>query len=750
MKTKAQKHIPQRPSTDGIDFLTAIDSLLDHRKLIAVTTVSALLIGTAYAFLAPPIYEADALIKVGDADTQPPAPTDTLNYYVAPAFNDNASADGAIQVIGSRRIVAQAVANNKLYIEAAPNRFPLIGSAIARKSEDLSDPGLWGLGGFVWGNESIKMGTFDVPAKFERKKFAIRALADNRFELTGPGLESSVAGRIGVTEKFDTTAGPLTVRIDSIHSKPGGEFVVTRDSEPLLIEELQKKLKLAEMGTKTNVVKLSMQGHDPVVLAGTVREISDLYVSWNKERKARIAQDALSHISQALPEMEKQVANSETAYNNYRDANGMLNVTEEGPLLLKQIADNNAVLLDLQRKRQALSATLAAANPNVVAADQQIQSTQREIDALNVRVRAMPLAEQGALQLMRKARVNSDVYVAMRKYAEEMQLVSEGKVGSAEIIDPAVVPARPVKPVKWLVMLGSLLLGAALGGGVAIVWGRLRQGVTDTDDIESASGLSVYATIPVSDRQDEIMRRAERALPQQLPLAACYPRDPAIESLRILRSAIQLVLIGAPNNVIMLAGPLPEIGKSFLATNLAAVLAAGGKRVLLIDGDLRKGQLYRSLGVPKGEGLSEVLSGLRQFDEVVTTGGVPNLDLLQTGSYPESAADLLMTGRFSECVRDASRTYDIVLIDAPAVLAVSDAGMMAPVAGSVFIVVRFADTLVGEIDATIKRLGQVGARISGIVLNRVKVRNSNYALARRYGTYAYVANHYDSGSSRSR
>ncbi|SED08192.1 tyrosine-protein kinase Etk/Wzc [Burkholderia sp. WP9] len=746
MKTKVQKHVQQRPSTDAIDFLSAIDSVLDHKRLIAAATIGVFLIGCAYAFLAPPVYEANALIKVADADKQPPASADTLSYYVAPTFNDNASAEAAIQVIGSRHIVAQAVANDKLYINAAPHRFPLIGLAIAHYTDGLSDPGLLGLGGYVWGGENIKVGAFDVPQKFEDKKFTVRALADDRYDLVGPGLEFSVVGRIGVTERFGTKAGPLTVRIESIHSRPGGEFIVTRNSEPVLVEELQKKLKLAEAGTKTHVVKLSMQGTDPIVLARTVKEISDLYVNWSNERKARLAHDALAHISETLPEMERQVTNSETAYNNFRDANGMLDLSEEGRLLLKQIADNNAALLELKRKRQALSATFARGNANVVAADQQIDATQRAIDALNVRVRAMPQTEQGALQLMRNVRVNTDVYVAMRKYAEEMQVVSADKAGSAEIIDPAEVPARPVRPVKWLIMLGSLLLGAVVGGGGAIVWDRLRRGVTDTDEIESASGLNVYATIPVSDRQEEIMRRADRDLPQQLPLAASYPRDPAIESLRMLRSAIQLLLLGAPNNVIMLAGPLPEIGKSFLATNLATVLAAGGKRVLLIDGDLRKGQLYRYLRVPKSEGLSEVLSGHRRFDEVVTPGGTPNLDLLQTGSYPAAAADLLTTGRFSECVRDASRAYDIVLIDTPAVLAVSDAGMMAPVAGSVFLVVRFADTLVGEIDATIKRLGQAGARISGIVLNRVKVRSSNYAMARRYGTYAKVAHHYDSSA----
>lgn len=732
------------PGDSGFDYLAVVDSLLDHKRLIAVTAVIMFLIGCAYAFLAPPVYEADVLIKVSDSDPMQQQAADSLSYYVAPAFSDRGTADSEIQVLGSRRIVSEAVSNQKLYIRAKPDYFPLIGAVIARQSDDLSSPGLFGMGHYVWGTEHIEMGAFDVPAKYEGKKYRVRALGNARYELEGPGLASPHAGQTGITDRIDTPAGPITVRVDAIHSNPGGQFTLVRDNEPLVVDALQKKLKIVEAGTKTNVIKLSLQGEDPATLAATTNVISDLYVTWNKERKARIAEDALSHIRQTIPELENQTRTSEAAYNNYRGSGGLLDAAEEERMIINRIADNEATLLTLNRTRQELSATLADTNPKVIAVDKQIQSTQREIDRLKQRVHALPQTEQGAMQLMRNAHVNADLVQSMRKYVEELQLVSAGKTGTAEIVDPAVVPTLPVRPLKLLVMLGSLVAGAIVGAAIAAVWDLLHRGVTDTDGIESSTGLSVYATIPLSERQQEIMNRAERGLPQQLPLSLCYPRDPAVESIRMLRSALQVELLGAPNNVVMLAGPLPGIGKSFLTANLAVVLAAGAKRVLVVDGDLRKGQLCHYLGAQRGPGLSEVLQGLASFDDVLTLNVAPGLDLLQTGSYPTGgASELLLSERFDACIAEASRQYDIVLIDAPAVLAVSDAGVLARAAGSVLLVARFGETLSSEIDASIKRLAQAGARIRGIVLNSVRVRSSRYEMARRYGTHAYVASHYD-------
>jgi tyrosine-protein kinase Etk/Wzc len=132
------------------------------------------------------------------------------------------------------------------------------------------------------------------------------------------------------------------------------------------------------------------------------------------------------------------------------------------------------------------------------------------------------------------------------------------------------------------------------------------------------------------------------------------------------------------------------------------------------------------------------------MEEIVHKEVLPNLDVLQCGAYPQDPAELLLNARFTETVSTASEQYDIVLIDAPAILAVSDTVTMAPVADSIFLVARFADTRAGEIAESVKRLEQSGAKVEGILLNGFKVNRSNYDQARRYGGYAYTAYYSDS------
>jgi tyrosine-protein kinase Etk/Wzc len=597
----------------------------------------------------------------------------------------------------------------------------------------------------VWGKEKIDVATFDVPEKLMGKEFVLRYTGGGRYEVWGTGIETGVTGRIGTVERFRTADGPITLNVTGIQSRPGGEFTITRKMEQQVVEQLQRDLKITELGTKSNVIKASMRGKDPVLLADTVSAIANGYITWNRQRKARIAQDSLSYLNTAIPRMENQVRQAESEYTEYRRAKGLLDIDNEEKVLTEQIAEKGNDLLALKLKRREISATMADGHPNVRAMDQQIEATQREIGTLKARVQSLPIDEQGALELWRKVKSDVDLYSAMRKYAEEMRLVSAGKTGTAEIVDPVEVPKRPVRPIKWLIVLVSLGAGACLGGAWAIVRDRMLRGVTDTDDIESWTGLGVYATVPISEKQAEIMRRAGNGLPQQLPLAISDPRDPAVESLRIFRPALQLLVAASPNNVVMIAGPLPGIGKSCLSANLAALLASGGKRVLLIDGDLRKGQLFRFFNIKRTAGFSDVLSEQLSLTEAIIKGVAPNLDLLQSGVYPPNPAELLMSDRFRQIVGQASREYDLVLIDAPAVLPISDAAVMAPVAGSVFLVARFAETLVGEIDESVKQLVRSGARISGILLNGVRVHTSNYALSRRYGTHAYTAYRYDAG-----
>lgn len=737
---------PRHQKTDEFNLSTVTDSLIDHRKLIATTTMAVLLAGCAFAFISAPVYQSNILIKIDDTADPAPTPQKDFMAYVSRPFEEKSSTEREMQILGSRNIVARAVSDVKLDITATPRYFPVIGRAVARYADNVFAPGIFfGMGGYVWGAESIQVSELTVPEKLLGEQLILRSLGDGRYELTSSKLGTTLNGKVGALQSFTTPLGPIMLHVTALKASSGDEFVLKREPELVVVEELQRAIKISEQGNKSSLLNVSMQGRDPHELVRTLAAIADEYQHWSEERKSNIAKASLDYLNAQLPAMRAQVEEAETQYNEYRNQHAVIDVSEEGRILLKQFADQSDQLATLQRRRQDLSSSFSPSHPSMIGVDQQIVATQRAIDKLNDRVKTMPATEQGTLALLRDVRVSTDLYSTMRNNIEQMRLISAGNAGSVQIIDAPSVPIRPIKPVKWMVLAASLGLGLLLGVGWSVLRDRLLRGVTDTENIEAATGVSVFSTIPYSDKQDAIARRRESGQAQPLPLALGAPRDPAIESLRMLRSALQYLVVGARNNVVMMTGPLPGIGKSFISANLATVLAAGGKRVLLIDGDLRKGKLHEHFGIQNKPGLSDVLFGSHELNDVIIKDVTPRLDLLQTGPYPPNAADLLSEPNFQELVERASAQYDTVLIDTPALLAVSDAGVMAPVAGLILLVVRYGDTLVGEIEASIKRFMQNGARVNGILLNGVKVHNSNYALSRRYGTLAYVAHDYESG-----
>ncbi|MDB5867970.1 MAG: exopolysaccharide transport protein family, partial [Polaromonas sp.] len=219
-------------------------------------------------------------------------------------------------------------------------------------------------------------------------------------------------------------------------------------------------------------------------------------------------------------------------------------------------------------------------------------------------------------------------------------------------------------------------------------------------------------------------------------LASLLPDDPCIESLRSLRTALQFAMLDASNNLVVFTGPTPGIGKSFTSANFAAVLGVGGKRVLLIDADMRKGHLHQFFDLQRGQGLSELITGTRTLDEVLRRAVAPNLDLITTGTMPPNPAELLMSPAAVKLLQTLSTQYDLVLIDTPPVLAVSDTQVLAPHAGTVFMVARAEVTSLGEVQETTKRLGQAGVQVKGVVFNDLDTSRQ------RYGGYGYKYSRY--------
>lgn len=722
---------------DDINLIEYLDILIDHKWWIAGITALALALGVAYTLLATPIYQSNLLVQVEDA-----AP-DTKSFLgdVSSLFDVKTSAIAEIQVLQSRMVLGAAVDQTRLYIDAQPRYLPLIGRWLAHRADGLSTPGLLGLGGYVSGTERIDIARMDVPEAMEDgEPFIVTAGDEGRYTLRHDLLDSPLHGTVGQLLEQDLGNGErIAVLIERLDGKPGAQFVVRRASRLKTIESLQDRLQLTEQGKQSNVISATLQDKDRPRLIGILNAIGDQYVRQNVERKAAEAEKTLVFLDQQLPEFRRQLDASDSAIAAFRQKNGTVAFDEEARSVLEQTVSLQTKLLEAQQQRREVVTRFTDRNVRVQTIDRTIAAIQKEIDGLNARVSRMPAIQQEAIRLERDVRVNAELYQSLRNNVLQMRLVKEGKTGNVRLLDKATLPKEPVKPKKALILAAALALGLLAGAALAIVRALFLRGVSDPQEIEAHTGLSVYATVPYAADQSALDLRVDAGVQGVQLLAEHQPDSQPIEALRSLRVALQFAGLEAENNRILITGPTPGIGKSFISGNFAATLAHAGKRVLLIDADLRKGHLQKLLGLPREGGLSELLSGELTAQQAVHANVLPNLDVLTTGRLPVNPADMLMSDTFVRMLDTLSAAYDTVIVDTPPVLVAADTAAVAPHCGVVLLVARADQTQLGELNESARRLAQGGKRPSGVVFNGMDLTRRHYgSYGYRYGGYRYA------------
>jgi tyrosine-protein kinase Etk/Wzc len=208
----------------------------------------------------------------------------------------------------------------------------------------------------------------------------------------------------------------------------------------------------------------------------------------------------------------------------------------------------------------------------------------------------------------------------------------------------------------------------------------------------------------------------------------------AIESLRSLRTVVHFAV--AKNNIILITGPSPAIGKSFIAANFAAIMAQMGKSVVLIDADMRRGHLHQFFELNRGLGLSEYLQGKEHsIDTLCHKTEIDGLDFINTGTIPPNPAELLLNERFNTLMDELSRSYDFVLIDSPPLLAATDGVIIGRKAGLSLMIARYGHTDIKELELATSRLIQAGVSVQGVVFNDIQ-QGSGTSYGYQYG-YQY-------------
>lgn len=721
----------------------SLGALYNGRWVIIGSTALFLLAGIGYATFKQPVYRSDILVQV----EQTPELQKSALADASAMFDVKTDVPSEIEVLKSRFVTSQAVKNLKLYIEAGPRYIPIIGWWLAARSDALSTPLV---GGYVSGTESIDIDTFNVPERLLEKNFTLTLEPGGTYTAVGKGSlfgeKIQLHGRIGQLLREQTSYGLIELLVKHADGEPGATFNLKRYSEGGTTEWLQNTVSILEKGKQSNIIGATLDGTDPKQDSRILNEIGRAYIDQNAQRKAEQAAKSIHFLDAQLPVLKSQLDEAETHFNAYRTANGTIDTSQYGAALLQQSVAAQVKVFDLKQRRDELMARYADGHPEVQAVNRQLVEAQAELKAVEQDTAKLPDTEQQVLKLKRDVQVDSDLYKIMLDTRQQLALVGAGKASNVRLIDNAMPAEEPIQPRVGVMIGGSVLSGLLVGVGLVLFRRRVSALVEDPQEIEASIGLPVYATVPPHGRLPGFSRREAPTKPAEaLMLTGGFSNSPTIESLRSFCTILQFRLPEARNRVVLITGPTAGIGKSFVSANLATLAGASNKRVLLIDADLRKGSLQQYFKIKRGQGLAEVVAGSASFDAVVQRNVSPGLDFVSTGEVQSGPSEMLLRPELADLIRQASLQYDMVVIDGPPLLMVSDAMVLGHAAGAVFMVARHGVTTLPDIRESARRLAQAGVPIRGVILNDYK------ALPGRYGYPGYAGYAYggQAGDSRS-
>ncbi len=747
LRNNANELIPQSSMPEfekqGRGFTEHLAVILDHKWLVLLSTLITLLIGTFFAYTSEPIYRSDALLQAEQ--------TNGLAGFLQNMGNSRADSKtpvlADVHILHSRMVLGEAVDAVHLDIMAKPIHYPLIGKAISRiyYAFNRGVSSAWfGATRYSWGGENIKVTTLNVPRRLLGKTLTLVTGEAGAYQLLGPNEELILQGKVGESaeQADDGKEIPVKLFISLLKARPGTHFKLIRVSRFKAIESLKQRFLVTEKGKQTGILELSITGPNRAVVESTLSKIVNIYVTQNVERKSAEAAKTLAFLEAQLPSEKEQMEIAVNELNNFRKQKGSVDLASETSGVLSVIVRLEAQKSEIIRKREVLRTRFTASHPNVQALDAEIRIINKDIARQNTKVGSLPKTQQTVLRLTERVEVTSKRYNELLNHAQELRMAKAGTVGNVRIVDQAHAPQKPVKPNKSSIMFMSGLMGLGLGIGLAFFRQSQSRGVEDPDLVEQQLGIPIYATIPHSipqskQEKNSWMTLGKEKLRNREVLAYANPRDLAVESMRSLRTTLHFAQLKAENNIILISGPSPGTGKSFVSVNLAAVLATEGKKVLLVDGDMRKGYLNQYFGMPRELGLSDYISGRLQLKEVIHKTKHNGIYFIPTGKLPPNPSELLLHERFADAMTRFTELFDHIIIDSPPILAVTDAAIIGRIAGAAMMVVKAGGHQMRELDQSVRRMQQAGVNLRGIVFNGVDASSSRQSFSKFVYQYTY-------------
>lgn len=685
---------------DEIELTKLLGSVWDRKWWIAAFTLLTTIIGTLYAILATPIYSANSAVQVESKSSG-----GALKDF-AGIFEDQSSSATEVAILKSRMVLSNTVEQLNLTTQVQPQfSLPIIGKGIARLMGNVPN--------LVVDQFIPKTNIAELTLQVGEQPGNFILLSNNK-----PILE----GVIG--HKYETDE--LIFSASALNAPEGQRFNIRKISELDAVTSLQKEISVAETGKQTGIIEISLNGDNKEKIKRIVQNIAENYLLQNIARNSAEASKSLEFLTKQLPELKQRLTESENALNEYRQKNDSVDLNLEAKSALDTIVQLESDLNELTMKESEISQKFTRNHPAYTALIEKRKILNGEKDRLNKQVERLPSTQKEVIRLTRDLEVNQQIYIQLLNKIQELEIVKASAIGNVRILDKAQAFDEPVAPKKAIIVALSLLLGLILSSLFAITKALLHRGIQSTSEIDEI-GLSTYATIPYSDTQESTKAHTSG---HSALLSEISATDLSIEALRSLRTSLHFAMMEANNNLLMISGPAPSVGKSFISSNLANVLSKTGQKILLIDTDLRKSRLHHFLKLSKDNGVSTVISENLPFESAVQHYG--SFDVILTGKRPPNPSELLSSARFQQLLEWASKQYDLVIVDTPPILAVTDAAIVGRYVGATLLVARFGETSIKELELSQKRFEQSGVPVKGVILNGMKRTASN-----RYEYYHY-------------
>ncbi len=699
---------------DELDLGRLIGEIIDHRKLIVSITAFFTLLALVYVVFSTPIYQADALIQV--EQKQGNAILNNLSQMLPDSQPQSAP---EIALIQSRMILGKTVDDLNLQTIIKKSYFPIFGRGFARLlGENEGSLSISRLYVHNVGNDSVKL------------KLTVRDGKHYEIDFNNKKINGYV-GQLYENDDF-------SIKVDKMDAKPGSEYNIYYESRLKAISDLQNTLSVADQGKDTGMLTISLTGEDPSIIERIVESISDNYLAQNIARQA--AQDAksLEFLNKQLPQVRSDLDIAEDKLNQYRRKNDSVDLSLEAKSVLDQIVNVDNQLNELTFRESEISQLYTKEHPTYKALMEKRKTLQEEKAKLNKKVSTMPETQQEILRLSRDVESGRAVYMQLLNRQQELSIAKSSAIGNVRIIDNAVTQPKPVKPKKVLIVLLGFVFGGVISICIVLLRVFLRRGIESPEQLEEL-GINVYASVPVAEIISKTASKKGTFTKKQNDfdkglLALVNPTDLAIEAIRGLRTSLHFAMMESRNNILMISGASPNAGKTFISSNLAAVISQSGKKVLFIDTDMRKGYAHKLFNVQPENGLSDYLSKRIELEKVIKQTSIAGLEFISRGMIPPNPAELLMHQRMGEFLNWANEHYDMVILDTPPILAVTDAAVIGNYAGTTLLVARFELNTTKEMTIAFKRFDQSGINVKGCILNGIVKKASSYY---RYGYHHY-------------